>query len=404
MGPGHNHDHAALDADVRVSQTARRVTVVALCLVAVVTLVGLVWLWPTERATLPGGSTLAAEGIEVVPGRVTALAPCADSAPDAGVQHACEVATVEVLEGADAGASVPVELIGVSARSGITVGDRLQVAAVPGAAGEPTYSLITVDRMGVIVVFGALFVVAVLAVAGWKGLRGLVGLVISGWVLFAFVIPALAAGEAAVPVALVGSTAIMFVVLYVAHGVSMRTSSAFVGTLLSLVATTALGAAGVWAARLSGISTDETITLANLLGDLDFPDILTCSLVIAGLRVLNDVTITQASAVWEIRAAGPHLVRRELFASGMRIGRDHIASTIYTIVFAYAGAALSLLLVLSLYDQPLHLLLSTEQFAEEIIRTLGSGIGLVLSVPLTTAVAALTVRGAQDAVQPARAR
>ncbi|WP_232547297.1 YibE/F family protein [Propioniciclava soli] len=379
-------------------------TVVALCLVAVVTLVGLVWLWPTERATLPGGSTLAAEGIEVVPGRVTALAPCADSAPDAGVQHACEVATVEVLEGADAGASVPVELIGVSARSGITVGDRLQVAAVPGAAGEPTYSLITVDRMGVIVVFGALFVVAVLAVAGWKGLRGLVGLVISGWVLFAFVIPALAAGEAAVPVALVGSTAIMFVVLYVAHGVSMRTSSAFVGTLLSLVATTALGAAGVWAARLSGISTDETITLANLLGDLDFPDILTCSLVIAGLGVLNDVTITQASAVWEIRAAGPHLTRRELFASGMRIGRDHIASTIYTIVFAYAGAALSLLLVLSLYDQPLHLLLSTEQFAEEIIRTLGSGIGLVLSVPLTTAVAALTVRGAQDAVQPARAR
>jgi len=81
----------------------------------------------------------------------------------------------------------------------------------------------------------------------------------------------------------------------------------------------------------------------------------------------------------------------------MRIGRDHIASTIYTIVFAYAGAALSLLLLLSLYEQPLNLLLSTEQFSEEIIRTLGSGIGLVLSVPLTTGVAALTVAGAAAA-------
>ena len=115
---------------------------------------------------------------------------------------------------------------------------------------------------------------------------------------------------------------------------------------------------------------------------------------IAGLGVLNDTTITQSSAVWELRAAGPNLSRWELFASGMRIGRDHIASTIYTIVFAYAGAALSTLVLLAMFRQPLGLLLSTEPFAEEIVRTLGSGIGLVLSVPLTTAVAALTVAGA----------
>lgn len=146
-------------------------------------------------------------------------------------------------------------------------------------------------------------------------------------------------------------------------------------------------------ARLSGISSEETLALTNLLGDLDFPDILTCGLVIAGLGVLNDVTITQASSVWEVsgRRAAPE--PGAVVLSGMRIGRDHIASTIYTIVFAYAGAALSLLLLLSLYEQPLNLLLSTEQFSEEIIRTLGSGIGLVLSEPLTTGVAALTVAG-----------
>lgn len=161
-------------------------------------------------------------------------------------------------------------------------------------------------------------------------------------VLFGFMIPALTSGQPAVWVAIVGSTAIMFVVLYLAHGVSWRTTSAFVGTWLSLLVTTGLGALGVSMARLSGISSEETLALTNLLGDLDFPDILTCGLVIAGLGVLNDVTITQASSVWEVRAAGPHLSRGQLFASGMRIGRDHIASTIYTIVFAYAGAALSL--------------------------------------------------------------
>ena len=213
--------------------------------------------------------------------------------------------------------------------------------------------------------------VVVIAVAGWKGVRGLIGLGVAGAIFFGFMLPALATGRPAVAVALVGGSAIMFAVLYLAHGISMRTTSAFVGTLVSLLATAGLGALGVWAARLSGLSTDETIALAGQSEGLSFTALLTCSLVIAGLGVLNDTTITQASAVWELRAAGPHLSRWDLFTAGMRIGRDHIASTIYTIVFAYAGAALSTLVLLSLYSQPLDLLLSTEPFAEEIVRTLG---------------------------------
>ncbi|MFP5417369.1 MAG: YibE/F family protein [Actinomycetes bacterium] len=396
---GHHHGHGAVDSAVDVSRTARAATLALLGVVAAVTLAGLVWLWPTERA-LPQGSVLTAEGIHPVRGQVTALEPCPSDAgggeagPDAGVQHACLVAQVQLPDQR----VVSVDLIGVSALGGLQPGDGVHVAEVEGAEGMPSaWALVTVDRIPVLALFTGLFVVAVVAVAGRKGIFGLLGLVVSGAVLFGFMIPALTSGRPAVPVAIIGSTAIMFVVLYLAHGVSWRTTSAFVGTWLSLLVTTALGAAGVGLARLSGISNEESIALTNLLGELDFPDILTCSLVIAGLGVLNDVTITQASSVWEIRAAGPELTRRQLFSSGMRIGRDHIASTIYTIVFAYAGAALSLLLLLSLYEQPLNLLLSTEEFSEEIIRTLGSGIGLVLSVPLTTGVAALTVAGAARA-------
>jgi len=111
--------------------------------------------------------------------------------------------------------------------------------------------------------------------------------------------------------------------------------------------------------------------------------------IVAGLGVLNDVTITQASAVWELRAASPTMSPAALFAAGMRIGRDHIASTIYTIVFAYAGTAMALLLLLSLYHRPLLELIGDEGIAEEVVRTLSSAIGLVLAVPVTTAIAVL---------------
>ena len=114
------------------------------------------------------------------------------------------------------------------------------------------------------------------------------------------------------------------------------------------------------------------------------------------------VIITQSSAVWELRAAAPSMTRRELFAAGMRIGRDHIASTIYTIVFAYAGSALAVLLLLYFSNEPALQLINAEMFSSEIVRTLGSAIGLVLSVPITTGIAALTVAGPKADAKPAK--
>ncbi|HHU38867.1 MAG TPA: YibE/F family protein [Propionibacterium sp.] len=394
MGAGHSHGPAP---DLDLSRAARLGSIGLLVAVAIATVIGVILLWPTARPELHQAGAGATQSVApVVKGRVVELQPCPDgfdTEPSGSIHHACQVATVELTSGAAAGDTVPVELIGVSAVSGLVPGDPVHVTDV-GEGGTPYYALVTIDRLLPLGLFTLAFIAVVIAVAGWKGVRGLLGLGVSGAIFFGFMLPALATGRPAVAVALVGGSAIMFAVLYLAHGISMRTTSAFVGTLVSLLATAGLGALGVWAARLSGLSTDETIALAGQSEGLSFTALLTCSLIIAGLGVLNDTTITQSSAVWELRAAGPHLSRWELFTAGMRIGRDHIASTIYTIVFAYAGAALSTLVLLSLYSQPLDLLLSTEPFAEEIVRTLGSGIGLVLSVPLTTGVAALTVGGA----------
>ena len=169
-----------------------------------------------------------------------------------------------------------------------------------------------------------------------------------------------------------------------------------VGTLGGLGVTALLGFLAVRTTHLTGVADEGASILTSTVGHLDFQGLMTCTVIIAGLGVLNDVTITQAGAVWELRAAAPTMSRWRLWAGAMRIGRDHIASTIYTIVFAYAGTALTTLLVIDLYNRPFLELVGTEQIAEEVVRSLVSAIGLVLAVPLTTAVATLTVPGPVD--------
>lgn len=216
-------------------------------------------------------------------------------------------------------------------------------------------------------------------------------------------LPALFTGASGLGVALVGSSAIMFVVLYLAHGVSLRTSTALAGTLVGVAITAVVGVVAIRGSRLTGIPDESGAILSSFAGNVNFQGLLTAAVIIAGLGVLNDVTITQTSAVWELRGAAPDMPRRTLFTSAMRIGRDHIASTIYTIVFAYAGTALTVLLLLFVYDRPVLDLLSTEDIAAEITRTFASGIGLVLAVPVTTAMAAAVV-APPSRQQRARAR
>ena len=399
MGHGHGHGNHGV---VEVGQRARTILIGFLAVVAAFAVAGLIWLWPSG-AELDQALNRVVDAPGVTYEDATIDAVTEGCAEDFEGSPRCLTLAITITTGDDAGSTRTIELSGPTAHNGLRAGDSIEVARIPTDEG-PYYSFSGVNRLPVLLILTVLFVAAVLAVARLRGLMALVGLGIAAWVLVGFMLPAIIVGKPGMAVALAGSTVIMYIVLYVAHGISLRTSAALAGTMLGLAVTTALGAIAVAAARLSGFADENEYDLGTLAPAIDFQDLLMVGIIIGGLGVLNDVTITQASSVWEVRAAGPHLSRGQLFASGMRIGRDHIASTIYTIVFAYAGAALSLLLLLSLYDQPLNLLLSTEQFSEEIIRTLGSGIGLVLSVPLTTGVAALTVAGSGVVKAPGPAR
>lgn len=235
------------------------------------------------------------------------------------------------------------------------------------------------------------YVVLVIAVAWWRGLGALLGLAAAFGIVAFYTVPALLDGASPPLVGLVTAAGALFVLLYVAHGPNARTTTAYLGTIAGLAVTAALGTWAVTAAKIPGVPSEAEINIAFVEGRLSLQGLALCGLMIAGLGVLNDVTITQASAVWELGAARPDLGPWQLFSRGMRIGRDHIASTVYTIAFAYVGASLPLIMLVAVYDNPLSGAITSSEIAGEVVRTLVGSIGLVLAVPLTTAIGALIV-------------
>jgi len=392
VGGNHFHGTGGQAADVAVSRTARDVLLLVLLLAAVATVWGLVSLWPEHDPSVSKDAVaaFAAPGVTFPKAEVVGVLPACASR--GGGSDGCGQIRVRVAQGPGAGQEVRVPVAPEITRSGLTEGDRVELERTPAADGAPaTYSFFSVDRSASIWWLVGLFLLVVAAVARLRGLLAVVGLGFGALVLGKFMLPALLTGESGLGVALVGSAAIMYVVLYLAHGVSMRTSAALAGTLVGIAITAVVGLVAVRTQRLTGVGDESGALLSSFVGDVSFKGLLTCAVIIAGLGVLNDVTITQASSVWELRAASPKASHRELFTSAMRIGRDHIASTIYTIVFAYAGTALTVLLLLFVYDRSFLSMLPTEDIAEELTRTLASAIGLVLAVPATTAIAVATV-------------
>jgi len=397
----HTHDLTAIIepaerlGDVH-SPAQRRRAAIALAAVLLpilaATIAGLVLLWPTG-ARSQTALEFAASGVSFPQGKVTSLTKAACGETEK-VQH-CGKATVRITEGSDAGHAVSVTVPPEVVQDG--VGAAVILTKTAAVQGSPvSYSFYDFQRGVPLVAIAVLFAVVTIAIARLRGLFALLGLGFAAVVVVGFVLPALVEGHSPLWVGLTGAAAIMFVVLYLAHGLSLRTTTALLGTFGGLALTALMGFLAVHAAHLTGISGDDNEFLARVAGQIDPLGLLTCGIVLAGLGVLNDVTITQASAVWELREAAPGMAPRRLYGTAMRIGRDHIASTIYTIIFAYAGAALPVLLLIELYGQPFGSVLTSSNIAEELVRSMASAIGLVLAVPLTTALAVAVATAGRD--------
>ncbi|WP_442884705.1 YibE/F family protein [Arthrobacter sp. Soc17.1.1.1] len=405
MGSSHLHS-ARTDKGPEPSASAlatrKRATLLLSALLVplgVLTLIAMVLLWPSgDRSTLTVASPYAtAEGVSFERGTVREVgqADCPSSQPTVDAGGAALTCTIAYTQPAAGGEVIPVEVTPELAKAeAVEAGDEiryLDLAAVIQGGAAP-YVFVDFVRSVPIVALAVVYAVVVIAVARWRGLRAILGLVGALVVLAQFILPGLVEGRPPLLLGLVGSVVIMYGVLYFAHGVSARTSTALLGTVFGLGVTALLAAWATDAAHLTGVGDENAYTLVNASDELSISSIILCGLIISGLGVLNDVTITQSSSVWELHELAPDTSARRLFASAMRIGRDHIASTVYTIAFAYAGAALPVLILVSLYDRALLDILTSGELAEEVVRTLVGSIGLVLAIPLTTLIAVLVVK------------
>jgi uncharacterized membrane protein len=385
------HAHTtAHDGALPASPATRRLLAALLAPFLVATVVGLVVLWPG------GAEPRAAPGVvsdELVDARVVAeeSGPCTGVPPGEG-EVTCARYSVRLDEGPDRGRTVelPEQPEGVGSLD-LDVSDDIILSYVADAEPDLRYAFADRERRRPLLLLAGIFAVAVVVLGRFQGVRALVGLGVSLFVLTQFVLPAVLEGSSPVVVALVGSSAIAFVALYLAHGVNAGTTTALLGTLSSLVLVGVLASVFVAAAELSGFATEEVRIVQLGAEDLNVRGLLLAGMVIGALGVLDDVTVTQVAAVAELRRADPTLPVTGLYRAAVRIGRDHIASTVNTLVLAYAGASLPLLLLFTQARQGFLDVVNGEVVAVEIVRTLTGSIGLVACVPITTALAALVV-------------
>ncbi|GAA1673840.1 hypothetical protein MMUR_14360 [Mycolicibacterium murale] len=399
MAHSHSHSHSG---PAPLGPLAARVVVGLLIAIGVAVLAGAVVLWPSQqKADIPlpfqdaTGGAVTTEGGHVVS---TALGTCGSpsagqvltSAPAPGLPGAgdCVQSVVSIDSGPNAGATTLLEFTQTPGQPNLVAGEDIRIIRAVDAQGATTYAFFDYERTWPLIGLALAFAVIVVAVARWRGLRAMVGIVVAFAVLVVFLLPALRDGAPAVPVSLVASAAILYAVIYLAHGVSLRTSAALLGTLTSLLLAAVLSWAAIEVAQLTGLSEDQNNEVAAYLGNVSITGLLLAGFIIGSLGVLNDVTVTQASTAFEL-AAIENTSRRAVFTGAMRVGRDHIASTVYTLVLAYAGSSLPLLLLFSVAGRSLSDVLTSESVAIEIARSAVGGIALALSVPLTTAIAAV---------------
>ncbi|HEX6760657.1 MAG TPA: YibE/F family protein [Propionibacteriaceae bacterium] len=387
--------------ELRRHQRALRILIVALIPLAIWTVVGLIAFWPGDisRHVNSDVAGYSVPGVTYPTARITGIKEIACdglSGSTPGVADArCADLTSQLLEGDDKGKVVTVPITAAIYSSGAKVGQDIKLVRVPPSGDQPAqYQFSDFERSTPLLVMALIFAVVVIVVARWRGFAALLGLGFAGFILVAFMFPALIAGSNPIMVGLIGSAAIMFVALYAAHGFSARTTTALVGTLFGLILIAVLGYAATKWSHLSGVAAEDDYVLAASAPDLKLTSVVICGIIVAGLGILNDVTITQASAVWELADQGAS--QQHLFSRAMRIGRDHIASTVYTIAFATAGASLGVFLLIKINNRPLLDVMLTERFAAEVLSILVGSIGLVLAVPLTTAVGVAVVRASRS--------
>jgi uncharacterized membrane protein len=379
-------------ASAVVSSTPMRLVAVPLGLLVAATLAGLVLLWPGDERASVG---------PLAPGQI--VGATVDSVTGSGCEHlagrGCQLARLTITSGPEKGRQSYVALPSTDFAPALEPGDEIRVSrnVVPGQPapalddrevqplafvdferGRPLYALVGV------------FALLVVALARWQGLRSLVGLGLSLVIVVGWMVPSILSGHSPVAAALVGWLAVMVATTALTHGVGLKSAAAILGAAATLVVIVGLGAVAVDAASITGLSSDEAGILGTRgQGDISIEGLVLAGIVIGALGVLDDLTVSQSSTVLALRRASPRMRAGALFREGMVVGRDHLGATVNTLVLAYAGASLPVLLVFAGQGTSFLDAVKFEQVAGVIVATVVGSTGLLAAVPLTTGLAAV---------------
>lgn len=367
--------------------------IATLAAAALMTVLGVVALWPNKERPQEIQNNALEMGLTAELLRATV-----HEASEAGCNYSfssevelCRNVTVKVQEGPDAGSLVVLPEVNTAfdpTFPKLSVGDEVILGF---DSVTDSYYYQDRDRLGSLWWLIVLFGVTVICLARVRGVLALLAMVVTVVVLVKFVAPSVLDGNDPVLVCVVAAAAIAFFSLYFTHGFNLMSTVALAGTLIALSLT--LGVSWVFfeVAKFSGFSSEEAFILPFLTETLDVRGLLLGGTIIAALGALDDVTVTQAATVLELRARNRQLSTKQLTASGLKVGREHIASTVNTLLLAYAGSSIPLLLLFAVSDQSLGSVANSELIAVEIVRTLCGSIGLVAALPLTTSLTALLV-------------
>jgi uncharacterized membrane protein len=360
----------------------RALAVAVILPIALTTLAAMIWLWPSDGTVK---TDQPAQG-EQTNGRVISVAtePCPEGQPGS---DRCGTVQVRLSEGTRE------EVVQAPLPTGpgappIHEGEDVVLLRLDSPEGAE-YAVVDHQRERPLWVLSIAFALALVAFARWRGVSALAGLGVTFALLVYFVVPAILGGESPLLVAIVGSAAIMLIVLYLTHGFSLSTTVAVLGTLISLTLTGVLSSVTVSAMHLTGM-TDDISTSVGLSLQINMQGLLLAGIVIGALGVLDDVTVTQAATVSELAEANPTYGFRDLYRAAERVGRSHIASVVNTIVLAYAGSSLPLLILIVAGGESLSGAVTDQVIAQEIARSAVGTLGLIAAVPVTTLLAAWT--------------
>lgn len=377
----------------------------ALLFTFLLTAIGLAWQWPSGTPTLsPEFTRTYALNQPQITARVTTVdhhlcaSPLTGTAfdepplrPAFAEDTSCTRALLDITSGANEGKQTQLVFHGVTGDPTLEVDQEVLLSEATNPDGSLTYSFADYERGGELWIWAAIVAIIIVGFGAWQGLRALLGLAYSLAVVFFFLLPALLQGHNPIVVTLLACSIIVLIAVPMVHGVNWKAAAAMGGSLLALGVTALLAWAMIGTTHLQGLSSEDNLKLVLYLPTVSVIGVLMAGFIIGALGSLNDVAIAQASTVTELAAAEPEARAGSLFVSAMKVGRDHIASMVYTLVLTYTGAALPLLILITAAKRPAGQILVSDLVSTELLR---SGIGaaaLTIAVPLATIIAALTV-------------